>query len=88
MSSTAAMLEDAILATQQQKAATEQVAAAMVQIREATGVLGSVLDPASSVQTPKMQRAQTPDDGSARAAAASDGSGGERMRLSPEAGSV
>jgi methyl-accepting chemotaxis protein len=47
MSSTAAMLEDSILATQQQKAAAEQVAVAMVQIREAAGVIGN--DPGAMV---------------------------------------
>ncbi len=47
MSSTASMLEDSILATQQQKAAAEQVAVAMVQIREAAGVIGN--DPGAMV---------------------------------------
>jgi len=39
MGSTTAMLEDSILATQQQKSAAEQVAVAMVQIREAAAVV-------------------------------------------------
>ena len=47
MASTAAMLEDSILATQQQKAAAEQVAVAMVQVREAAGVIGN--DPGAMV---------------------------------------
>ena len=39
MSSTAVMLEESILATQQQKSAADQVSTAMVQIREAAGQL-------------------------------------------------
>jgi methyl-accepting chemotaxis protein len=39
MGSTATMLDESILATQQQKSAADQVAAAMVQIREAAGQL-------------------------------------------------
>jgi methyl-accepting chemotaxis protein len=41
MSSTAAMLEESILATQQQKSAADQVAAAMVQIRESADQLAA-----------------------------------------------
>ena len=41
MSSTAGMLEESILATQQQKSAADQVAAAMVQIRESADQLAS-----------------------------------------------
>jgi methyl-accepting chemotaxis protein len=41
MSSTAAMLEQSILATQQQRSAADQVAEAMVQIREAAGQLAA-----------------------------------------------
>ena len=44
MSSTAAMLEESILATQQQKSAADQVAAAMVQIRESADQLASEQD--------------------------------------------
>jgi methyl-accepting chemotaxis protein len=51
MASTSAMLEDAILATQQQKAAAEQVAVAMVQVREAAGVIGN--DPGTMVTAMK-----------------------------------
>ena len=41
MGSTAAMLEQSILATQQQRSAADQVAEAMIQIREAAGQLAS-----------------------------------------------
>jgi len=41
MSSTAAMLEESILATQQQKSAADQVATAMVQIRESADQLAA-----------------------------------------------
>jgi hypothetical protein len=41
MGSTAAMLEQSILATQQQRSAADQVAEAMVQIREAAGQLAA-----------------------------------------------
>jgi methyl-accepting chemotaxis protein len=41
MSSTAEMLEESILATQQQKSAADQVAAAMVQVREAADRLAA-----------------------------------------------
>ena len=41
MSSTAMMLEESILATQQQKSAADQVSTAMVQIREAAGQLAT-----------------------------------------------
>jgi methyl-accepting chemotaxis protein len=41
MSSTATMLEESILATQQQKSAADQVAAAMVQIRESADQLAA-----------------------------------------------
>ena len=51
MASTTAMLDDAILATQQQKSAAEQVAVAMVQIREAAGVIGG--DPGAMVTAMK-----------------------------------
>jgi methyl-accepting chemotaxis protein len=44
MTSTAGMLEESILATQQQKSAAEQVAAAMAQIREATDQLAAEQD--------------------------------------------
>ena len=39
MGSTASMLEQSILATQQQRSAADQVAEAMIQIREAAGQL-------------------------------------------------
>ena len=41
MTSTSGLLEESILATQQQKSAAEQVAAAMAQIREATDQLAA-----------------------------------------------
>ncbi len=41
MSSTATMLEESILATQQQKSAADQVSTAMVQIRESAGQLAT-----------------------------------------------
>ncbi len=41
MDSTAAMLEQSILATQQQRSAADQVAEAMIQIREAAGQLAA-----------------------------------------------
>jgi methyl-accepting chemotaxis protein len=41
MGSTAAMLEESILATQQQKSAADQVATAMVQIRESADQLAA-----------------------------------------------
>src|SRR5206468_6650896 len=41
MASTATMLEESILATQQQKSAADQVAAAIVQIREAADQLAA-----------------------------------------------
>jgi hypothetical protein len=41
MGSTAAMLEQSILATQQQRSAADQVAEAMIQIREAAGQLAA-----------------------------------------------
>jgi predicted RNA-binding Zn ribbon-like protein len=41
MTSTATMLEESILATQQQKSAADQVAAAIVQIREAADTLAA-----------------------------------------------
>jgi hypothetical protein len=41
MTSTATMLEESILATQQQKSAADQVAAAMSQIREAADQLAA-----------------------------------------------
>ena len=41
MASTVQMLEESILATQQQKSAADQVAAAMIQVREAADQLAS-----------------------------------------------
>ena len=41
MSTTAAMLEQSILATQQQRSAADQVAEAMIQIRESAGQLAA-----------------------------------------------
>ena len=41
MTSTAGMLEESILATQQQKSAADQVAAAMVQVRQAADRLAA-----------------------------------------------
>jgi hypothetical protein len=41
MGSTSTMLEESILATQQQKSAADQVAAAIIQIREAAGQLAA-----------------------------------------------
>jgi hypothetical protein len=41
MASTAEMLEESILATQQQKSAADQVAAAMVQVRQAADRLAA-----------------------------------------------
>jgi methyl-accepting chemotaxis protein len=41
MGSTASMLDESILATQQQRSAADQVAEAMIQIREAAGQLAA-----------------------------------------------
>jgi methyl-accepting chemotaxis protein len=55
MSSTAAMLEESILATQQQKSAADQVATAMVQIRESA-------DQLAAEQEQRVGTAQRVDD--------------------------